>query len=207
VQDFYRDAFFIQTERVLGVNLRPLTLGHVWVLECAESPFATGYKGGEIGLDDLVFAVWVCRQKWADLQKYIVDGLPKSLHRQAFIWGIKQRFARTRFDIEFSNFEQYISFHCQGPARWNDNDRGEFRAPGNLGLAWRLMGKQLTPAALTGAMDTPVRHALVFATVEGAINGDDTLKTENEAAITPEVFTDLYKRFAPDMLERFDNGV
>lgn len=49
-----------------------------------------------------------------------------------------------------------------------------------LGLAWRLMGGQCTPERLEMAMDTPIRQALIWATVDACINGDGHLKTEKE---------------------------
>lgn len=93
-------------------------------------------------------------------------------------WGFQNR--GRDFRTELRCFYAYLEESNATPECWPAKDKGEFRAPGMLGLAWRLMGGQCTPERLEMAMDTPIRQALIWATVDACINGDGHLKTEKE---------------------------
>lgn len=47
--------------RILGLELKPLSLGHVHLLEAIESPFLFG---GQQDLEDLVAGVFICSRGW-----------------------------------------------------------------------------------------------------------------------------------------------
>lgn len=67
---------------ILGLRLRPLSLGHLILLNRAESAFVTGQ--GAVGLDDLAFAVLICSRTYEDGIAALDDpDLPIELWR----WG------------------------------------------------------------------------------------------------------------------------
>jgi hypothetical protein len=81
----YADACF-PNERwtVCGVKLKPFSLGHALVLQSIGSPFL-GFE--PIGLDDLMFALWVCSRDVTPGENPLRDKLPLS-------WRIHARFLK-----------------------------------------------------------------------------------------------------------------
>lgn len=108
---------------ILGVRLRPFSLGHVVLLNRIESPFIVG--GTLPTFDDLAFAVLVCSKNYEDGLRSIEDpNLPKILRQWADrLTGLKRWMVRCRLKtatpVDFAKsaleFFAYIKEHSTVP--------------------------------------------------------------------------------------------
>lgn len=55
--DKFLEAAIPEPVRVFGLRLRPFSLGHLLLLDRLGSPYI---RGGNIGINDLLLAVWIC---------------------------------------------------------------------------------------------------------------------------------------------------
>lgn len=95
-RESYLQAEFPKQFRVLGWRLHELTLGHMLLLEWADSPFVTV---GEPGLGDCAFALAICTRNFRRARKLINSRFSK--------WRIK------RFTVPTYFFEQTVSQLCR----------------------------------------------------------------------------------------------
>lgn len=89
------------TQNVIGFRLRPYTLGHEIALSWIRSPFV---DGGNIGLADLVFAVYVCTHKNG---QDAIDSLFDVKTRLAF-WALGKWCKLFNLDSQVKRFIEYI---------------------------------------------------------------------------------------------------
>jgi hypothetical protein len=67
----YLTAAIPEAVQVFGILLRPFSLGHHLILSRFESPIVCG---GEAGIDDVLFAVWVCGHTYEDAIERLATG-------------------------------------------------------------------------------------------------------------------------------------
>lgn len=107
--------------QVLGVRLRPLSLGHIILLHRFECAFLTG---GTPGFDDLVLGILICSQTFDDFVE-LADSSEftatiKRLRRKwfsglfGFFWRVPDVATRTRI------FVDYLKDGMTGPEYWSD---------------------------------------------------------------------------------------
>ena len=104
----YLEAVIPDPVRIFGLRLRPFSLGHLLLLDRLGSPYV---RGGNIGLDDLLLAVWICSrgidanielldsaQLWAQVKKW-----KRAVQRSRWL----MRLFGKRFDIA----SRFVAFH------------------------------------------------------------------------------------------------
>jgi hypothetical protein len=67
----YLTAAIPEAVQVFGILLRPFSLGHHLILSRFESPIVCG---GEAGIDDVLFAVWVCGHTYEPALESLATG-------------------------------------------------------------------------------------------------------------------------------------
>lgn len=126
------EAFLNARHRVFGLELRPLSLGHAFVLECVGNPFYHGQLGSP---DQLRVAAWVCSRP--PMTPLRLDGAANLL------WRWKTRNAD--FEQEVGRWKVYVDDYCTPPQMWMKTPKpGEDRAepsriPHQISTCVRLM--------------------------------------------------------------------
>lgn len=170
MQDAYWKAFLAEPVTVLGVQLRPFSLGHSLLLDVYESPFC---KGGAVTLTELVFAVWICSRKFQDA----IDDIHKDqFDKECRRWGRKCR--RADFNREMEVFDQYVSEHSQCPRRWDTPGKksGGPRVPWQLAMFWNLCRGQIDESL----WDLPLGRAIVYSATRLTSEGDQDFVSDEE---------------------------
>jgi hypothetical protein len=174
----YSQHQFLSPVRVAGVNLRPLTLGHMDVLCGLESPVC----GGDVNdPTDLAVALFVCSRDWKTAAAEIRSGRAgRMLHRMGRRFG---RMSAEKAGAVYAAFADYIQTCSAAPPRWEEPGAGggSPRAPWHLAAFCILQEK--TNFQPLEAWDLTVSRAFELCAVIGANNGDDKLMTEAEMRI------------------------
>lgn len=123
-QEFY-DAAIPEPYTILGLRLRPLSLGHMILLHRIDSPLV---KGGNIIIGDMAVAALICSRTYEDGIAALDDpSLPSKLIK----WGYKlthpHRIAFWKYepiDLKAIStlFTDYIEYHTKVPCYLTKND-------------------------------------------------------------------------------------
>lgn len=98
---------------ILGLRLRPLTLGHQFLLLSLESPFVAASR--EVDIPDLFAAIFLCAQDWRKAERSLrAWWLPAYFH----FWTFANR--RKVLALELRRFHAWFSEQIEAP---------EFKAP------------------------------------------------------------------------------
>lgn len=150
---------------VLGVQLQPLTLGHVVLLKRLGSPLAPfgSDRRSAPGLGDLLLAVYVCSRSYARAARAVLRTTPWVLRW----WFLKARITlllrpSVSWELEeaIDDFRRYIAQQSAPPPVWitgQDSD-GPSDAPTELLLLRQLI--QFCRHTESQAMAVPLRFAL-----------------------------------------------
>lgn len=116
-------AAYCQPPKVLGVQLRPLSLAHVLLLEGIGNSFLRRHTGTRA---DLFSAVLVCSRTMEENGRVLFGGkLP--LWRLIW-WAI--RWPESKIGVERDTFCQYLADYTNCPEHWESESDGKgFRAP------------------------------------------------------------------------------
>lgn len=124
--------------RVLRLRLRPLTLGHVYLLNCVESPFVI--EDVEVSESDFFIAVFICSQPWPEAQKSLNSGWLSWFVR---IWKF---FVRKKSMVrQLTRFQAYLTEGLRAPKFKRDLETDELQSP----WFWRLTAFLLSEMSMT----------------------------------------------------------
>lgn len=169
----YQATLLTRPPVLLGRRLCPFTLGHWRILTTFDSAF---FGGGTITRDELIFAVWVCCQP--DFQKAARTLLEGSFEREVRAWG--RRAGAYDAVAVAEAFRAYLASYMDRPPRWEDaNRKSKARAPGPFLYANAL--RHYYHLSESEAWNTPVHQAICDFATMGALLGDESLMTEEEA--------------------------
>lgn len=132
----YYAAAIPEPYRVLGVALRPFSLGHKIILGRINSPFETG---GVVGIEDLALAVLFCSESYERCIEMLDD---PGLHLRVTEWADAICFKKRWFGLlaepveidwveKAQLFQKYIEAHSVFPQFSYDEKRG---SGGNIPL-------------------------------------------------------------------------
>ena len=170
MQEAYQQAFLAAPVTVLGKRLRPFALGHSYLLEACERPFA---RGGEVAPAELVFAVWICSRSFEDCITGLRAGDTATKCR---MWGFKNR--KADYNREMDIFDAYIADHSEVPLRWEVPGKQSSgpRVPWQIAMFWNLCSGRVDESL----WDLPLGRAIVYSAARIASEGDDSLVSEDE---------------------------
>jgi hypothetical protein len=140
------EAFLNARHKVYGLTMRPLSLGHAFVLESIGNPFYHGQLGTH---DELRVAAWVCAHPAMTPLRF--DGAAN------LFWRWRSRNAD--FEREVGRWKVYVDDFCTPPQLWTKTPKpGEARAepsriPHQIATAVRLMRLGMSQRE---AWETPV---------------------------------------------------
>lgn len=110
--------------RVFGRTLLPLTLGHLWALQLANSPFAASDRSGpptDIEPSDVLLAVWLCSIPFDDAAARICDA---QIIEDWARWGVSWAEGAGDFVAEAAVFQEYLAYYLRAPRRFRKTDGG-----------------------------------------------------------------------------------
>lgn len=171
----FANAFLVRPPSVLGVRLLPFSLGHAYILDATESPFAMhGEK--PVGLSDLCMAVQVCSRPFRDALEFCMTGAGVD----AEVWATEC--AGANLADETATFCRYLGSYHTLPKRWSKQGDKPARAPWMLQLAAAVMGDgALCGQAMEDALNMPLSEALILTAARAAYQGDESIMSETEA--------------------------
>lgn len=208
--DDYLQALLPRSCRVLGVRLRPFSIGHALLLHAIASPFDRCARTNDrrpAGLGDLMAAVWICSHSWASG----ADGVRGIRFRWAIWWMWIHVWLATRFiDPQYllltrsAWIDEHIADGWKCPDTWIDKKSSDLHPMGTH-LLHRLRIELMTRCHLTSAqaLDTPV--AIALQDLVAALEIDGQLRRVNDSELAafnmardPNVIADI-KRQAEEL--------
>ena len=172
---------------ILGVRVRPFTLGHAHLLARMESPFIADGEDGEPqppAIGDVVLGVEICQRDYAAACAFLEqDNAARIIEKTARKW-LKRN--RAEDDVSpISEFIHYISHAAQGPRFWVEQKQAA-----KSGADWLQslkLGLLKTGRSVAEAMDTPLGEAMwdyaAYWESEGAVK----LHTDSDDALLEAV--------------------
>ena len=105
--------------RILGLSLRPFSLGHYFLLKRWECSFVAEEKS-TASREDLILGVLICSMDFEGFQEFMRR---KDLESQIRLWGRKVGL----FDFKEKSglFEDYLKKGTEQPAYWIEDDNGD----------------------------------------------------------------------------------
>lgn len=193
---------------ILGVRLRPFSLGHVILLHRIESPFIRGWDAtNPPNFDDLALAVLLCSESYeVGLEILENPNLPKILHHWANQltgldrWSVRLGFRKATpldFPTVAIEFSDYIDAHSKIPNyEFNPGDFKEIHCPEVQLVKVSLMREMHIPEAVL--LDRCWGLCLWDYTTLRAMSGgvklisDEDMKARNDARLLAnELFAKL----------------
>lgn len=169
----HKAAWFPGRVRVCGRRLLPFTLGHLRLLECAESPYLAG---GDVLPADLYAAVALIRLPWR-VARWVL-GRPRALAVAA--WRISLGAGR-RWDWreESEAFAEYIDDCLWTPDAYRHDAKDDWSVFGyassfSLRVALRLAEhpmRDLSRHRIRQVWDLPITEALAWAVTASELSG------------------------------------
>ncbi len=169
IQEVFRQALFHSEPKVLNRRLLPLSLGHLYYLQAANSPY---FYGREKVFGDLILAVAICTRTWEQMECFVGAS---SGDDEFSAWGHECQ----QLDIaaESAVLEKYIADSCVFPVRFQDVSKPSKRClhPWPLYLATSIMDM----VGESRAWNMPVALAISYASARAEWkNGDESLRDE-----------------------------
>lgn len=178
----------------LGLKLKPLTLGHLTLMEFVESAFVTG-KHPEY--EDLSISVFICSRSFKECLLEFAD--PVYLAAEFKKWA--EKIGYFNFAEKVGLFVQYLKEGCTEPVySFNSGDFAEITAPTPVVVKCALMMD--TGAREEDLMDRPWDSCLMDYITIKAIKGHVSMT--NSAAVSEAA--DVAKRVA-EILNAKASGV
>lgn len=130
---FHR-ACLMQSGRIAGFRVRPLSCWHVMALDALDNPAVVG---GEFNHAALLQLILVCRDEWTPDSSL-------ALHRRfvaspLFRWAFSVAVLCHRLDRARADVRRYLDAYMDVPQYWSSGDEARSRVPGTLCVAARLM--------------------------------------------------------------------
>jgi len=164
-----RAAFYLPP-KVLGKNLRGFSPFHILMLEAVSSPYIIGGKRDN---DDLILAVYICSQGWADRYSIIRYDL-KAVKK----WGRSVR--KPDFVVAHKDFLLYLQESWEMPGCWPEPGSSGIKANPAYHLA--TFGMRELKMTEQEAWDCPMARLVCYRACVSESEGGDPLITDDDRA-------------------------
>ena len=207
----YVDAAIPEPFTILGLRLRPLSIGHLILLHRLESPFVvSSAPGATISIGDLALACLVCSKDWLSGVELLEE---EDLAKALFKWGLRATrqhgwrilcpWLYQQIDLEqkLGLFSDYLKYHRDGPCySVEDGKSRSINCP-----AWQVIRMVLlSRTTLTDReiLDRPYRLCVTDFLTLRAIEGQVTFFDYDELQEAQRLANELAEKLG----ERKDNG-
>ena len=157
---------------VMGLTLRPFSLGHSVLLEAIDSPFVIG---GGVSLSDLSLSAWICSKTYEAASVALLSGDQEKPFKK---WGHKWA-KRGDFSKELEMFRVYIRHYSKAPEQWQTESK-----PSAIPWQWHLLnalsGGVADPQLHSRILNMPINAAVCQYAAIASAGGDKSLMTEEE---------------------------
>lgn len=191
--------------RAYGLTLRPLTVGHLFLLLEMENAYPDHPE--EAGYPDLMSAVLVCSQGHARARK-LIESAQRAIGRGRQVWWMRLwgwLVAKLKMDwkAEAVRFGEYLREHLRRPQADELGGGGEATAP----LAWRLQAMLMHEFHMTPAetLDCPVGWAITLWATEADRRGVGKLASTRQVRFRDWVAEMERKRLEAEAAENAAN--
>lgn len=173
MQEFIHRMIMGPQPRVLGLRMRPLSLGHVHLLDLIRSPYV---RGGDPTLSDLVLAAGICARTYKRGIRWLrwIERHPSAA---AWLWRIRCPLPRLVRDSRRMRY--YLDAWSAVPEHRREVSRDGQSHEGPLHPWWLLLVVKLAPIVGHDAVwDLPIPRATAYASALGELSGADTYISE-----------------------------
>lgn len=185
---------------ILGLRLRPLSIGHLILLNRLESPFLVESAPGTVSIGDLAVACLICSKTWEENCATLeLEDLPGILQRWAERLtnqnGIKRflpfLYRPIDFEAKLSLYLDYLKYHMEVPTYSIESASKSFsiEAPSwQIIRIFLLMKTNLTDREI---LDRPYRQSvtdfLLIKAMEGQIRFEDAEELAEAQAFANQI--------------------
>lgn len=182
---------------VLGVRLRPLSIGHAYLLRAIGSPFTVG---GSVDRTDLAAAVLICSRGWHAGRALLMGehgGLETAAYRlgesvQTQTADMPEDEREAWFRAELDRFDDYLELYREIPEHYTTGNEKSYRGPWEW-HAVRMLCQNGLARSKTQAWNTPLNEAMCWRAVVVEHQGDDSIQTQRDRELTAMRAADLLK--------------
>lgn len=182
MQSVYKSAILTPSHKVLSKNLKPLSLGHIYLLYALENKIILGV---DPDLEDIISLVYVCSRRYKQVKRYIETGL---WEQDVSRWG-------SQADIEGwdkvqADIDMYLSYYLQAPETWDDNDKQNSKIGSHwlISLITSLM--EYLHLQEDEILDMPVSRALSYYVTLQEQHGGAKVLSDDEISILDKLDKD-----------------
>jgi hypothetical protein len=186
----YTEALIPTPYTILGIPLRPLSLGHIFLMKRFDCKFASENPDEKGGIDDLLLGIAICSREFDEFLEFIQN--PKEFHAWAKKWGKllhKQLKKKNEFELvsKFYLFKEYLKDGIFIPKYWEmDNNEDSMSS----GTHWTQTVLHALMSELgysqKEALNIPISRALADYFRHLERNGLITLMTDDELNLIEE---------------------
>lgn len=169
---------------IMGIQLRPMSVGHSYLLAAVQSPFAVG---GKVDRADLATAVIICAHDW-DAGRALLFGEDGRLAEESSDLGeivheitadMTDAERDEWFTSELDAFDRYMEIARDIPDHFSNGQERSYRAPWEW-HAVRLMCQNGLAADRSAAWNTPLNEAMCWRSVVVEHMGDDSIEKQED---------------------------
>jgi hypothetical protein len=156
-------------------ELKPLSLGHIFLLESINSPLIQSPEKSELA--DFLLAVWICSFSYnVAIEKVKAENIGEMIFDWGMEWGEKELEAITQIKI----WNEYLKHYLTSPKRWKTEKSGDSSSTPWMLFLVLFLQKELGITE-NQAWNMPCNRAFAyFACVNEKWNGDENYITEDE---------------------------
>src|SRR4051794_3578091 len=103
----YVNATIPDPYTILGLRLRPFSLGHYFLFRRFNCAFGSDNPEGKGGIDDLLLALCICSRTYDEFLEFIQDG--SQFQKWTARWG-KAVVKQIKRERDFNMFEKFLLF-------------------------------------------------------------------------------------------------
>jgi len=171
IQQCYINGLEKQSFECLGLQLQPLTLGHVWLLMTLESPLLENDE--DMNFADLSVAAFVCgHETYIEAKSELENATEESFAAWGETCDIKN------IGDERKLFKTYLDYYTEAPMR-NDENSGYSKCPWPWLYSWILLRDGVVKTQ-TEAWNTICSDAFAWNACRCAYSNDENLMNDLE---------------------------
>lgn len=170
MQDAFKLALDRTPRRCLGLDLQPLTLGHLFLLQRFQSPFI---QGGDVALGDVLLAAFICAQPHRNSGRDLDRWWTKHWLR-FWVW----RSRKLNWAVQADEFDQYLSDNLPRLEYWKKGDGKPAGSP----YCFFLLAMAMARLHLNRdeALDMPVAELICLLASAAEVEGDVQLCSDDD---------------------------
>jgi hypothetical protein len=178
MQKAYVHALISSQPEVLGLRLKPLTLGHLLILYSVDCGFLSG-KESTIG--EFAFAAWICSNRYSRIVEFIQSGTEKQANQLKKAFEKLGRKYADSIVSEIKAFQEYIDSEIIAPERMTTGKEKSPKSPWVVMVAIALM--RYLKLSEKEVYEMPISKALSYYSVLGELNGDSSLLSDEQVSV------------------------